>query len=594
MLACLSCGSLSLAQQAPAGLKDLSKNPEWFPRFYRPYQSRTLPGPNLSNSPLVGRLLTEGKLVLSLADLKAAVRENNLDIASAGYVAAYAETDLLRAKGGGAPRGGAGISIPSGLFAGAIGAGLGGSAGVGGFGSAGGISGGARAVVVRPSGSLDPSFILNFSQDHNTSPLNTVRVSGIPIVTSDTTTVQARYVQAFTSGTNISISFNNQRQESTQLNLRFNPSVVSTFSLQFSQQLLNGFGRAANRRFLDIAENDRRMAQESIRQQVSTILAQAENAYWDLVAARENVRLAEKSLAVSQQLQEENQAREEVGKMSQLDVVTAESEVASRRRDLVVARTNLQMRELDLKNVLSKQTDAALAQAAVETVDPLPEPRPGDIPELKEALTLAQKDRPEIRLDEENILNQAIAVKYASNLLKPTLTVFGVLGSSGLWGERYLPVLPNPTPVPFSGGWSQALRQVRSFSYPEYAFGFSFSVPLHNSSARADSARARLEQREAETELQQTRNQVSLEVRNAVMSLNQARVQVETSHTAAVLSAQTVDAEAERLRNGVSTSYNLILKQRDLLAAQLAEVQARVNYAKALVELSRATGALDK
>ena len=280
--------------------------------------------------------------------------------------------------------------------------------------------------------------------------------------------------------------------------------------------------------------------------------------------------------------------------MSQLDVVTAESEVASRRRDLVVARTNLQMRELDLKNVLSKQTDAALAQAAVETVDPLPEPRPGDIPELKEALTLAQKDRPEIRLDEENILNQAIAVKYASNLLKPTLTVFGVLGSSGLWGERYLPVLPNPTPVPFSGGWSQALRQVRSFSYPEYAFGFSFSVPLHNSSARADSARARLEQREAETELQQTRNQVSLEVRNAVMSLNQARVQVETSHTAAVLSAQTVDAEAERLRNGVSTSYNLILKQRDLLAAQLAEVQARVNYAKALVELSRATGALDK
>jgi outer membrane protein TolC len=587
--------ALEAAAQAPIpNVKELSRDPEWFPRLYKSYLPRRLPDPQLTNSPILSAVLDSGKLRLSISDLRTAVRENNLTLLYSSFVAAYAETDLLRAKGGGAPRGASGIQIPSGLFAGAIGAGLGGAGGLGGFGSAGGISGGARQVTARPQGNLDPTLLMNFSVDSTVSPLSTVRVSGIPVVGTHTTALQARYVQAFTTGTSISITFNNQRQSSTQQYLRFNPLFVSSFNFTITQQLLNGFGRAANERFMEVARNDQMIARELVRAQTSTVLAQALTNYWDVAAARENVRVAEMSLEVARRLYEDNKVRQELGKMSRLDVITAEAEVAARRRDLVVARTNLQMREADLKNILSKQMDAGLAAAEIETVDPLPEPRDSDIPELGAALRAAMSDRPEIRQAEGNVLNQAVAVKYAENLLKPTLVVFGVLASAGLSGNSRAVDPVTGATIVIPGGITQAVRQVRGFDFPDYAFGFSFSVPLNNSSARADSVRARLEQRQDEVALQQTRNRIALEVRKAVIGLVQAKAQVEAARQAVGLAEQSLAAEETRLLSGMSTAYNVIQRQRDLRAARLAEVQARANYAKALVEMSRSTGALDR
>jgi outer membrane protein len=595
LLLALSCSFRSAAgadQNSPAK-PDYSRNPEWFPHIFRPYASTPVPKLQPQNTPKVTDLIRDGKLRLSLAELSAAVKENNLDILTAVYGTSFAETDLLRAKGGGAPRGGPGIQIPSSLFAGALGAGVGSTGGLGGFGSAGGISGGARSVTVRPSGSFDPSFLLNFSMDRTASPLNTVRVSGIPTVVTSTAALQTRYLQAFTTGTSISIGFNNQRQGSTQQFLRFNPSVVSSFSFSFTQQLLNGFGWAVNRRFLDVAKNGRQIASETLRQQVNTTLAQAQSLYWDLVAARDSVRAAEKSLAVAQQLFEDNKMRLEIGTIAGIDVVTTESEVAARRRDLVIAQTTLQMREEELKNVLSRESDPQLLAAAVEATDSLPDPGNPDIPKLTEALATAMKNRPEIHQAEGNLLIQAVAIKYARNQLKPTLTLFGLYSGAGLYGDRIIADPSGGPDIRLPGGLLQAMRQVFAFNYPEYAFGFSFSIPLLNRSAQADSMRARLEQRQAETALQGTRNDIALEVRTAVIGLMQAKAQVEAAHKAADLTDQQLKAEEEKLLSGLSTPYNVIQIQRDLLVAQLNEVQARASYAKALVELDRSTGILD-
>ena len=45
-----------------------------------------------------------------------------------------------------------------------------------------------------------------------------------------------------------------------------------------------------------------------------------------------------------------------------------------------------------------------------------------------------------------------------------------------------------------------------------------------------------------------------------------------------------------RSESGVSTIYNVILRQRDLAAARQAQMSAAVAYAKALVDMHRATG----
>jgi outer membrane protein TolC len=579
----------AMAQQGLKYSTDLSKNVEWFPRILKPYQVQTVSQVDLANSESLSRLVRDGKIQISLSQLKTAVHDNNLDILSTNNTARYAQTDLLRVKGGGAPRGGAGVSIPSGLFAGAIGAGVGSSGGLGGFGGAGGITSGASQVIGFSRGSYDPSFSIGFNVDRTTSPLNSVVVSGLPKVTTNSTALQTRFSQAFTSGSSLSVSFNNMRQESTQRFLRFNPDFVSRLSISLTQNLLSGFGRDVGRRFLEVAKNETEIVKEVVRLQVNTTLAQAQSTYWDLVAARENVRVVEQSLAVAQQLRDDNKTREEIGTVSGLDVVTAESEVASRLRDLASAKAALQMREVDLKSIMSRNLAGLLQSMQIEPTDSLPDPKDGDIPKIDEALSVAFSNRPEIRQTEGYLLTQGIAIKYAKDTLKPTLLVFANFNSSGLYGNRTIQDAGG-IPLVFPGGMSQAMRQVRNWSYPEYAVGFSFSLNIRNRSAKADLYRAQLEKQQTETGLQRTRNSIALEVRKAVIGLVQSKAQVQAARKAVELSSQTLAAEEARLLEGATIPYEVIRRQRDFRSAQLAEVQARTAYAKALVERDRALG----
>jgi len=582
------------AQSELRTLPDFSKNPEWFPRVYKPYTMQKIPEMGLRNSESLLQLIHNEKLPLSLSQMRTAVSDNNLDILSSNYSARYAQTDMLRAKGGGAPRGGAGVQIPSSLFAGAIGAGVGGIGGLGGFGSAGGITGGARQVFGFARGSYDPTLALGFSIDQTNSPLNSIIVSGLPEVTTKSTAFLARYSQSFTYGTSLSVSFSNMRQSSTQRFLLYNPSFVSQFSISVTQQLLSGFGTAVGRRFIEVAKNETEIVKELLRQQTNTTLAQAQNAYWDLVAAHENVRVAEQSLAVAQRLYEDNKTREEIGTISGLDVMTAESEVAARQRDLATARAAQQMREVDLKNMISKNLAELLGSIQIEPTDPLPEPKDMDIPKANEGLSTAMSRRPEILQAEVNIRTQDIAIKYGKDLLKPSLLLFANFNSSGLYGDRVFQDTNGAPPIIIPGGISQAWRQVRNWTYPEYAVGFSFSLNIRNRAAEADFHRAKLEKQQTETTLQRTRNSIALEVRKAIIGLVQSKAQVEAAHKAAELSGQALAAEEARLLEGAAIPYDVIRRQRDFRSAQFAEIQARTSYAKALVERDRAMGVMEK
>ena len=136
----------------------------------------------------------------------------------------------------------------------------------------------------------------------------------------------------------------------------------------------------------------------------------------------------------------------------------------------------------------------------------------------------------------------------------------------------------------------QELNQFIHVKYPEYAIGFALTIPIKNRSAQADNARASLQERQSEIVLQSTQNQVGIEVRTASISLMQAKAVVAAAASAVDFSRQTLDAEQKKQAAGLSTPYNIILDQRNLLEAQLVEVQARASYAIALVEMQRSTG----
>lgn len=584
----------SHTQASPSKAPDYSANPKWFPQILSAYKQQQTPPADLNNSKILSQMIRDGKIELSLRQLAAAVIENNLNIAVDRYNNYFAQADLLRAKAGQAARGveSAGAVIPDALFSAAIGAGLGGAGGTGGsVSSVGGITGSPRSFTIQPRGGFDPNVTFDFSWDRTSSPLNTIVVAGSPVVTTNTAFVSFGYQQAFTTGTSFSVDVGNQRQSSTQLSLIYNPDVITRMSLVAVQQLTSGFGRAFNRRFQTVARNNVEFVRQWFLQQVNTVLSQAEGSYWNLVAAQEQVKATQQALEAAQRLYEDNKRQAEIGTLAPLDVVSAQSQVASTQRNLIVAQTNLQQQELTLKTFFSKQITDALGDAQIMATDPLPTPQDTDILPLDEAIATAAKNRPEVPEAEASLRNDQVAVKVTQNFLKPTFNVFGQFATSGLSGNQLI-AGPAGVPILITGGAARELNQFFHFKNPEYAIGFALTIPIKNRSALADNARASLQERQAEVSVQNTQNQVGVEVRTASISLMQNKAAVTAAASAVEFSRQSEDAEEKKRAAGLSTPYNVILAQRNLLDAQLSEVQARATYAVALVEMDRAMGVL--
>jgi outer membrane protein TolC len=273
--------------------------------------------------------------------------------------------------------------------------------------------------------------------------------------------------------------------------------------------------------------------------------------------------------------------------------VRAESEVAARQQDLIVAQTSLQQQQTLLKTALAKQVDGDLAGVEVEPTDALPEPKPDDVPPLDEALKMAAQNRPELEQADLNLRNQDIVIKANRNALLPSLGLFASYAGAGLSGNRCgLPNTPAPVcPDPLLlAGVGQSLNQSFQGNFPDYSFGVSLTIPLRNRSAQADAVRALLEQRQLRTQMQKTKNTVIQEVRNAEIAMIQAKAQIEAARKAVTLAEQTLDAEQKKFQLGESTVFLVIQAQRDLVVAEVREVQAHSTYAKALTQFSQATG----
>jgi len=200
--------------------------------------------------------------------------------------------------------------------------------------------------------------------DHNNILPSSTFSPASPINTS---TGNFAYQQGFAWGTNLSLGFNNTRQATGDAPFTtLSPQLNSSFNFRLTQHLLQGFGFAPNTRFIRIAKNNREISDVAFRLQITTTVDQIEYMYWDLVYAYENVRVQKEQLTFAQKTLGDNQKQVEIGTLAPIEVVRAQSTVASDQQTLAVALTNLQLQQLLMKNALSRSlVDPALADAEV-------------------------------------------------------------------------------------------------------------------------------------------------------------------------------------------------------------------------------------
>ena len=568
------------------------------PNFFAPYTPRQVPEPRVANSGRLDSLLRNGRIMLSLEDAIALALENNLDLAIARYNLAIADTDVLRAKSGNSVRG-----VATGLVQGTPGGGIGGfgagAPGAGAGGTSGGAGTGASGLVQSTLGtgapleSYDPILVASMNIEHSSAPQSNIVTTGVSRFQQNSGIANFSYSQAFATGTQLMLDFNNSRATNNALFSTLVPEIRSDFRFTFRQHLLSGFGLGPNLRFVHIAKNNREISDVAFRNQVVATVVQIENIYWDLVSAFETVRVNEQSVALAEKTVSDDRAQVKIGNLAPIEVTRAESELAQRREDLLIAQTQLQLQQLLMKNAITRNlSDRVLASAPVIPTNLVALPAQEPVVPVEDLIQDALVHRPELVQTRIDLTNRDISRKGARNALLPTVDFVAWYGGSGLAGvQNPLNTEVPPSSIPTTG-FTNAFTQLVHTDFPDYAVGLSVNLPIRNRGAQADQVRSELEYRQAQMRSLQLQNQVGIEVRNAQFAVEQNRARVDTARQARDLASQTFDIERKRFALGASTSNDVLHRQRDLAQAESTLVNAMSAYAKSRVELDRSTGSL--
>ena len=286
----------------------------------------------------------------------------------------------------------------------------------------------------------------------------------------------------------------------------FNPEFVSGLSVGFNQHLLKGFGTRTNSRFIRIGRNDVKFSISIFRQNVINEVAVVMTTYYDLLSDLEMIRAAQEGLEHGQKLLKNNQAEGKSGPVAHYDVLLSQEEVALRQQDLLEAQNTFSEHAQSLKAKISKSFNEELATVEVIPSDRLPDPHSDDVPALAEALREPASHRPEIEQADLSLCNQQIAIQATRNSLLPSLDVYASYYPSGLDGAL------RPT-----------FGNIFQNDFPNLSYGARLNLSIRNRTAQADAARALLEQRQLQTELQNAKDCAVWDVSKAVSAVQQAR-----------------------------------------------------------------------
>jgi outer membrane protein len=570
------------------------------------------PSARIENSARLHDLMRAGNLYLSLEDALALAIENNLDIELQRYLLPTANSELLRAQGGGTLRGlnftlsevpvGTGGPLST-LTSNAAEAGRA-TAGSSVTTNALGLNAlgepqtneSIQGTIPQSNGSVvpiyDPAITGQLNFIHQTTPEISNTTTGLGTLVTGTTMFNAGLQEGFVSGAQVNLNFNNAHSSINALTSGFNPYTSSALGITATQPLLRGFGANLNRRFIRIAGNEQKISSLLFQQQLILTVYGVIRLYTDLVALTEDEKVKQETVTLAEKLLSDVKAQVEEGTLAQVESTRANAQVFSTRQDLINARGLREEQEAIFKNVITRRgnDDAEIANARIIPTDTLTIPATDDIRPMQDLSAEALAHRPDLGQARLQIDSSIIGLEGARNLTKPQLDLVGIMQNSGLAGQAN-PFNTSGAPA-LTGGYGTVLDQIFSRNYPTYGVGVQMTLPIHNRIAEADLARDEIQVRQAEIRLRQLQNQARLEVEDALIAMRRARSSYEAASEARRLQEESLSAEQAKFEVGNSTSFFVIQYESLLAQARSTEVAARSSYVKAKAALQRAMGTI--
>ena len=368
----------------------------------------------------------------------------------------------------------------------------------------------------------------------------------------------------FETGTGYSLDANFDHTSPAFLPYTGGPAMTLT------QPLLKNFGTEPNLALIRVARKQRGIAEQYFIQQVMTTITAVENAYYELIYAIENHKAAVEDLDRAKQLLTEDRKRVQIGTLSPLDVVQAESGVAGSVNAVIIAERTIKDNENTLKRLITQN----VLEFASESLVPVNYPKFEAVePNVTNHIRTALEKRPDYLAAKEELERRNILIKFTKNQLLPEVDLQGSVGVGG-YGRTY-------------GRYNDSIGDV---SYPAWGIGVAVTLPLGNRSARANYNIARLQSDQQVIAMKILEQDIIVAVDNALRRVQSNLKSIDATEAASRLAAESLKAEETKLRAGTSTSFLVLQAQSVLAAAKSAEIRTRADYAESLAALAQAEG----
>jgi len=388
-------------------------------------------------------------------------------------------------------------------------------------------------------------------------------------------------------GASYQLSLDGSRSTSNAARTLFSPQLGSNLNAQYTQPLLRNFKIDATRQQLLLAQNQAQSADIELQQRVVQTGRNIRFAYYQLVGAISGLEVAQQSLDVARTSLKNNQTRVEVGTMAQIDIVSAEAEVASNEESVIVAQAAIETAQDQLRALVMNQNQPDFWTARF-TPSEQPSLAPKAI-DLDAAIKNALQNRTDLRDFKKTMENTGINLAYARNQKLPALDVTARYGLTGIAGTQFdygtSTVDGSPIVVGQSvRAFTSALRDVFANDFKTWSFGVNVSYPLGTSVADAAFAQAKLQQQQEQTTLHNFETGITTQVRQAARDVNTNLRRVEATRRARELAQTRLDADNKRFSVGLATTFELLQSQRDLARAKQNELRAVIDYNQSLVD----------
>lgn len=439
-----------------------------------------------------------------------------------------------------------------------------------------------KEEVVEQRADFDPNLSMEFNIDDSNRQFASFFAD--PNVSDNrTTSWSAGIDQKLVTGTEYELKYEGAKDTTNSTFSGLNPQYGGDLTFSVTQPLLKNFGIDVNKTDIYIANNNLAISDYEFKDKVIEIISDAENIYWDLVFSIEDLKVKQKSVERAKDLERRVKAQVEVGTLAPLEILQAQSEVASREEFVLDSEKLIQDNDDKVKNIINLSFASPEGQKPIRPVD-RPKFDIGPPIHLEESINTAIAQRPDYLQLKKELDSRNIMVKFNENQTYPSLDLVGSFNLNGISGNS------SPPPPPFNdfhGDYGTAFDNMLDPTFRAWEVGVKLNYPLGNRAARSRLSASKLEASQMLLEIKNKEKDIIIEVREAVRKINTDIKRVQAARIARKLAEETLSAEEKKFEVGLSTSFNVLEFQTDLAEQQSKELKAVIDYNKSHINLRK-------